>query len=86
MARALQAQIDEENTDSDKAGGVKVLWKVRDIKPAPGSPKELMTIEVLAATRDTIAHTMEVPLPVLGVIQDATFSSSEEHTSELQSH
>lgn len=78
LRRAYQASIDEELADKDTAGGFHILSGDMDIIPNPVTPKDMQGLELLKWSRDVVASILGVPLPIIGVLENATYRNMEE--------
>lgn len=73
--RIEQEQLDARSNDPENARRLKLLYGKWTVEPNPVSPKDMLIIEHLKWARDVIASTLGVPLPIIGVLENATYSN-----------
>lgn len=78
MQRQLQEDMDQATKDPRSVGKLKVLTGKPQVVPIPQSPKDMMSIEQLKWSRDVVASLNGVPLPIIGVLDNATYSNMKE--------
>lgn len=69
--------------DSDTAGGVAILDDGMDFVPAAVTPRDSQYIESRKLTREEVARSFHVPLPLVGILDHATFSNIREQHKNL---
>jgi HK97 family phage portal protein len=69
--------------DSPKAGGTPILEDGMDFIPAATSPRDAQYIESRKLTREEVARSYHVPLPMVGILDHATFSNIKEQHKQL---
>lgn len=74
----MQEEIDEASHDPENASRIKLITGDFELLPNPANPKDLQSIEGLKWSRDVIASIMRVPLPCIGVLENATYRNMEE--------
>jgi SPP1 gp7 family putative phage head morphogenesis protein len=73
-----QEAIDAKTRDPDQSRRTKILTGDWDVIANPVSPKDMLVLDHLKYSRDVIASTMGVPLPIIGVLENATYSNMAE--------
>ena len=71
----LQESANEAMKDPDVVGGYKVLTGNVDVIPNPATPKDMMQRETLNWVRDTVCSILQVPPPVIGNYDTATYNN-----------
>ena len=74
----LQESANEAMRDPDVVGGFKVLTGKVDVIPNPATPKDMLQRETLGWVRDTVCSVLQVPPPVIGNYDAATYSNVSE--------
>lgn len=69
--------------DSPKAGGTPILEDGMDFIPAATNPRDAQYIESRKLTREEVARSYHVPLPMVGILDHATFSNIKEQHKQL---
>lgn len=77
---AWQAQY---TGDSPKAGGTPILEDGMTFVPAATSPRDAQYVESRKLTREEVARSFHVPLPMVGILDHATFSNIKEQHKQL---
>lgn len=87
MSAALQKEFQEEMDQAMRnpasVGKMKILTGKPSVIPIPQSPKDMMSIEQLKWSRDVVASLNGVPLPIIGVLDMATYSNMKEAWEEF---
>ena len=71
----LQESANEAMRDPDVVGGFKVLTGKVDVLPNPATPKDMLQRETLGWVRDTVCSILQVPPPVIGNYDTATYNN-----------
>jgi len=71
----LQESANEAMRDPDVVGGFKVLTGKVDVVPNPATPKDMLQRETLGWVRDTVCSILQVPPPVIGNYDTATYNN-----------
>jgi HK97 family phage portal protein len=71
----LQESVNEAVKDPDVVGGFKVVTGKVNIVPNPATPKDMMQRETLNWVRDTVCSILQVPPPVIGNYDTATYNN-----------
>jgi len=71
----LQESANEAMRDPDVVGGFKVLTGKVDVVPNPATPKDMLQRETLSWVRDTVCSILQVPPPVIGNYDTATYNN-----------
>ena len=71
----LQDSVNEAVRDPDIIGGYKVVTGKVNIIPNPATPKEMMQRDTLDWVRDTVCAVFQVPPPVIGNYDTATYNN-----------
>ena len=71
----LQDSVNEAVKDPDVVGGFKVVTGKVRIIPNPATPKEMLQRETLDWVRDTVCAIFQVPPPVIGNYDTATYNN-----------
>lgn len=71
----LQETVNEAVRDPDVVGGFKVLTGKVDVIPNPATPKDMLQTETLSWVRDTVCSILQVPPPVIGNYDTATYNN-----------
>ncbi len=74
----LQEVVNEATRDPDVIGGFKVLTGKVDVVPNPATPKDMLQRETLSWVRDTVCSILQVPPPVIGNYDTATYNNVSE--------
>jgi HK97 family phage portal protein len=74
----FQAEIDQVMEQPRAAGKLKVLTGKPTVVPIPSNPKDMLSIDQLEWSRDVVASLLNVPLPIIGVLDNATYSNMKE--------
>jgi HK97 family phage portal protein len=70
-------------SDSPKAGGTPILEDGMDFVSAATSPRDAQYVESRKLTREEVARSFHVPLPMVGILDHATFSNIREQHKQL---
>ena len=76
--RVFQEELDTETKKPESVGSFKVLTGKPNVIPIPVSPKDMLSIDQLAWSRGVVASLFGVPLPLIGVLDNATYSNMTE--------
>lgn len=71
----LQDSVNEAVRDPDIIGGYKVVTGKVNIIPNPATPKEMMQRDTLNWVRDTVCAVFQVPPPIIGNYDTATYNN-----------
>lgn len=69
--------------DSASAGSVAILEDGMDFIPAATTPRDAQYVESRKLTREEVARSFHVPLPMVGILDHATFSNIREQHKQL---
>lgn len=73
-----QELLDARQEDPSSYGKLRLLSGKWSVIPNPATPKNLQSTEAMAYYRDVVASIFGVPLPCIGIMENATFRNSEE--------
>jgi HK97 family phage portal protein len=76
--QTFQEEVDTSMSDPRAVGKVKILTGNPTVVPVPQSPKDMLSIDQLKWSRDVVASLFGVPLPIIGVLENATYSNMKE--------
>lgn len=69
--------------DGPSAGGTPILEDGMEFVPASTSPRDAQYVESRKLTREEVARSYHVPLPMVGILDHATFSNIREQHKQL---
>jgi HK97 family phage portal protein len=69
--------------DGPRAGGTPILEDGMDFVPAASSARDAQYIEARKLTREEVASAYHIPLPMVGILEHATYSNIQEQHKQL---